>query len=43
MMHNRRAFLKAAGLAIAGAEDAGQAGAGPAAKVGSNAGTHDRI
>src|SRR5882672_9523678 len=33
MMHNRRAFLKAAGLAIAGAgETLGQAGAGPAAK-----------
>src|SRR6266478_1967904 len=33
MMHNRRAFLKAAGLAIAGAgKTLGQAGAGPAAK-----------
>ena len=33
MMHNRRAFLKAAGLAIAGAgETLAQAGAGPSAK-----------
>ena len=33
MMHNRRTFLKAAGLAIAGAgKTLGQAGAGPAAK-----------
>src|SRR5882724_6110059 len=33
MMHNRRAFLKAAGLAIAGAgKTLGQAGTGPAAK-----------